>query len=370
MINKIFYTLMVSILIIGCGWETIKDKRIEIVDLFKNKKSESKYKTNKNQDSILLNGNDAAFAIKLEKEKDLKENKDDTTTKNNQDSMFLDENNIYSKIKVEKEEVLKDKVKVSYTSNGIAQNFEKVLNHKNHKSKSDSESSFSLLESQERNNKKIVHRELKKLQSLLHTNYENKAFKEASSAKDKIDSSNIGKGIVDVENTYSRLYYLLWDMQTRFYSKKKSFLDGVKAEKNREKAGIIFRSISSINEKIRNANHILDEIKDKLQNAINNWNNANALLKESIEELALAIEKRYTNDDSKKDSQVWGFANYRDINQADDFAKRARDKAENSITNLENASNAIAESLSTLKGAEKLLQNIEQKFYHIGLYYR
>lgn len=108
-----------------------------------------------------------------------------------------------------------------------------------------------------------------------------------------------------------------------------------------------------------------------MQDAINNWNNANAPLKESIEELALAIEKRYDNDDnSKKHSQVWGAANYRDINQANDFAKRARAKAEHSITNLENESNAIAESFSTSKEAEKLLYDIEQQFYCIDLYYK
>ncbi|MCD2382580.1 hypothetical protein [Borreliella americana] len=361
MINKIFYTSMISILIIGCGWENIKDKHIEIVELFK----KGKYKTNKKQNSILLNGNDLTFAVKFEKEKDLNENKDETA-KNNKDSMFSNENNIYTKIKVEK--VLKDKVKIDSKLNGITQNFEKSLNHNDNKSDPDSGSGPLLLENQEKNNKKIVHRNLKKLQSLLHTNYEKEAFEEASSAKYKIDSSNIGKGINDVQNTYNRLYNLLWNMQTIFYEKEKSFLDGIRAEKNRKKTGIIFRSISSIDGEIRNANYVLNEIKDKLQNAINNWNNANELLKESIEELVLAIEKRYTNDDSKKD-YLWEAANYRDINQANDFAKRARYKAENSIINLERASNSIAEGLSTLKEAEKLLYNIEQKFYRIGLYH-
>ncbi|WNZ67131.1 hypothetical protein [Borreliella garinii] len=85
--------------------------------------------------------------------------------------------------------------------------------------------------------------------------------------------------------TYSGIYRL------NFYNQKNSFLDldGVRAEKNRKKTRIILGSISSVNGKIGNANYILNEVKNKLQDAINNWNNANALLKESIEELALAI---------------------------------------------------------------------------------
>lgn len=49
-------------------------------------------------------------------------------------------------------------------------------------------------------NKEIIKRlyikSWKKLKSLLHANHENEAFKEACSAKDKIDSSDIGKGII------------------------------------------------------------------------------------------------------------------------------------------------------------------------------
>ncbi|ACL35244.1 hypothetical protein [Borreliella garinii] len=79
-------------------------------------------------------------------------------TKNNPNSILLNEKNISSEIKVEKD--LKDKIKIASTSNRIAQSLEKALNHKS--SENVSGSSSSLLENQERNNNKIMHRELKK----------------------------------------------------------------------------------------------------------------------------------------------------------------------------------------------------------------
>lgn len=47
------------------------------------------------------------------------------------------------------------------------------------------------------------------------------------------------------------------DIKTEFYSQKNSFLNGVRAEKSKKKNQILFRSTSSINGKIRNANYIL-----------------------------------------------------------------------------------------------------------------
>ncbi|WNZ71132.1 hypothetical protein PT141_04710, partial (plasmid) [Borreliella garinii] len=77
--------------------------------------------------------------------------------------------------------------------------------------------------------------------------------------------------------------------------------------------------------------------------------------------ISISNLKKYDNDNnSKKHFQVWGAANYRDINQANYFAKRARAKAEHPITNLENASNAIAEGLLTSKEAKKLLYDIAE----------
>ncbi|PRQ89598.1 hypothetical protein [Borreliella burgdorferi] len=92
---------------------------------------------------------------------------------------------------------------------------------------------------------------------MLHTNHANEAFKEIGSAKDKIDSSDMGKGIVDVQKMHNRLHDLLRDIKTEFYSQKNSFLNGVRAEKSKKKNQILFRSTSSINGKIRNANYIL-----------------------------------------------------------------------------------------------------------------
>ncbi|XOU12901.1 hypothetical protein QIA01_05090 (plasmid) [Borreliella americana] len=69
-------------------------------------------------------------------------------------------------------------------------------------------------------------------------------------------------------------------------------------------------------------NYKLSEIQNNFQIVNFSWDNANSLLKESIEKLIWSIEKRYDNR-SKKQDQIDGPANRWDKNQADNFAKDA-----------------------------------------------
>ncbi|WP_236840926.1 hypothetical protein [Borreliella turdi] len=54
--NKIFYILVVSILMVGCDWGTVKNKSIEISEILRKDKDKTK-----NQDSIELGENNSMF---------------------------------------------------------------------------------------------------------------------------------------------------------------------------------------------------------------------------------------------------------------------------------------------------------------------
>ncbi|WP_238528648.1 hypothetical protein [Borreliella burgdorferi] len=110
----------------------------------------------------------------------------------------------------------------------------------------------------------------------------------------------------------------------------------------------------------------MSEIQSNFQIADVSWNNANSLLKESIEKLIQAIEKRYDNE-SRKQGQIGGPANRWDKNQADNFAKDAKHKAEHSANDLENAANYFRYSCSNEKEAKKLLEEIKKRFVRIGI---
>ncbi len=70
-------------------------------------------------------------------------------------------------------------------------------------------------------------------------------------------------------------------------------------------------------------NHKLNEIQNNFQIAYNSWNNATSLLKESIEKLILAIEKRHDNE-GRNQGQIVEPVSWRDKDQADTFAKDAK----------------------------------------------
>ncbi len=113
-------------------------------------------------------------------------------------------------------------------------------------------------------------------------------------------------------------------------------------------------------------NHKLSETQIKFQIADNSWNNANSLLKESIEKLIWAIEKRHDNE-SRNQGQIGGPASWRDKNQADTFAKNAKYNAEQSFSYLENAASYFKYSCSDKKEAKKLLEEIQKEFLQIGI---
>ncbi|WP_418906515.1 hypothetical protein QIA30_05535 (plasmid) [Borreliella turdi] len=110
----------------------------------------------------------------------------------------------------------------------------------------------------------------------------------------------------------------------------------------------------------------MDFIQRNFQIADSHWGNANSLLKESTEKLILAIEKRYDNE-SRNRGQIGGYANWQDINLANNFAKDAKRNAEDSMNNLENAAHYFQHSCSGKKEAQRILEEIKKKFSQMSI---
>lgn len=362
--NKISCILIVSILIVGCDWGTIKDKSIEISEIL----SKGKGKT-KNQDSIELDENDFM-------------------SKNNISTIDVDIANlerprvdlINHLQQVNDSIISNDKAATSQAKREIdlinninfatidlkptkpAQNLGDSLSN-------DTASVTKFLpsiESQKERSKRILPSKLEGLESFINSPYEKEAFGEAKATQNLISNFNIGKEIIKLKEEYDKLNNLFWDMQQKFHNQKDSFIKNIKFRGNREKNRVIFKSFSSIEKKIKNLNHKLSEIQSNFQIAYNSWNNASALLKESIEKLILAIEKRNDNE-SRNQGQIGGSVSWRDKDQADAFAKDSKYNAEHSLSYLENAAVYFKYSFSDKKQAKRLLEEIQKEFYRIGI---
>ncbi|WP_418906576.1 hypothetical protein QIA30_06320 (plasmid) [Borreliella turdi] len=225
---------------------------------------------------------------------------------------------------------------------------------------------FLQIENQKEPSKRILPSKLEGLKSFINSSYEKEAFGEAKATQSLIDDSNMGKEIAKLKEEYDQLNNLFWDMQQKFHNQKDSFIKNINFRENREKNKVIFKSFSSIEKKIKNLNHKLNEIQSNFQIAYNSWNNATSLLKESIEKLILAIEKRHDNA-SRNQGQIVEPVSWRDKDQADTFAKDAKYNAEHSLSYLENAAVYFKYSLSDKKQAKRLLEEIQKEFYRIGI---
>lgn len=215
------------------------------------------------------------------------------------------------------------------------------------------------IKTQEELSKKTLPSKLEDLKSFLKTTCEKEAFKEANDTQDKINNSNIGEGIVNFHKEYENLSSLFWDMQNKFHTQKDLLRKDIDFKKDIEKHKVMSRSFSYIETKIKDLHLKLNEIQSNFQIADGHWGNANFLLRESTEKLIRSIEKRYDNE-SRKQSQIGGSANWRDINWADNFAKDAKQNAVDSMNNLvESAAHYFQHSCSGKKrrNSKKILTN-------------
>nr|WP_269142586.1 hypothetical protein [Borreliella burgdorferi] len=360
--NKIFYISVVLILIVGCDWGTIKEKSTEISKLLRMDKDKTK-----NQDRI-----------ELDEDNFVSKNNMSTTdtgitglgSLNNVDlinrsqrvsepPIISNEKAIATQAKVD----LMNNINVTIINPKPAQNLGNSLNNA---TTEDSVKFLSIKNQEWLISKKILPSKLENLESFLKTQHEKEAFKTAKTIQSLISNSNMGKEIIKFKEEYYKLYNLFEGIQQKFHSQRNSFIKDTKFGENRQKNAVIFKSFSSIEKEIRDLNYKLSEIQSNFQIADVSWNNANSLLKESIEKLIQAIEKRYDNE-SRKQGQIGGPANRWDKNQADNFAKDAKYKAEHSANDLENAANYFRYSCSNEKEAKKLLEEIKKRFVRIGI---
>lgn len=358
--NKIFYISVVLILIVGCDWGTIKEKSTEISELLRMDKDKTK-----NQDRIELgednfvsrnnmSATDAGTSLGRPNNVDLINRSQRVS-----EPIISNKKAISTQAKVD----LMNNINVATINPKPAQNLDNSLNN----TTIEDGVKFLSIENQEwLISKKILPSKLENLESFLKTQHEKEAFKTAKTTQSLISNSNIGKEIIKFKEEYYKLYNLFEGIQQKFHSQRNSFISDAKFGENRQKNAVIFKSFSSIEKEIRDLNYKLSEIQSNFQIADISWNNANSLLKESIEKLIQAIEKRYDNE-SRKQGQIGGPANRWDKNQADNFAKDAKYKAEHSANDLENAANYFRYSCSNKKEAKKILEEIKKRFVRIGI---
>lgn len=358
--NKIFYISVVLILIVGCDWGTIKEKSTEISELLRTDKDKIK-----NQDRIELgednfvsrnnmSATDAGTSLGRPNNVDLINRSQRVS-----EPIISNEKAISTQAKVD----LMNNINVATINPKPAQNLENSLNN----TTIEDSVKFLSIENQEwLISKKILPSKLENLESFLKTQHEKEAFNTAKTTQSLISNSNIGKEIIKFKEEYYKIYNLFEGIQQKFYSQRNSFIRDTKFGENRQKNTVIFKSFSSIEKEIRDLNYKLSEIQSNFQIADVSWNNANSLLKESIEKLIQAIEKRYDNE-SRKQGQIGRPANNWDKNQADNFAKDAKYKAEYSANDLENAANYFRYSCSNKKEAKKILEEIKKRFVRIGI---
>ncbi|WP_418905401.1 hypothetical protein QIA31_05550 (plasmid) [Borreliella turdi] len=363
MSNKVFYISVVSILMISCDWGIIKDRSIEIAELLKKGETKTKNQDRRelcrdSRDNSVSKGNISTAdvnAISLGRSSmDLIINHSQQIS----EPIISDEKAMVPQAKVD----LMKNIDVAAINPKLAQNVEDSLNN----ATIGGSVKFLPIENPKGLSKKTLPSKLENLESFLETQHEKEAFKTAKATQSLISDSNIGKEIIKLKKEYYELYNLFGDMQQKFHSQRNSFIKDTKFEESKQKNAVIFKSFSSIQREISNLNYKLSETQSNFQIADNSWNNANALLKESIEQLIQAIGKRHNNE-SRKQGQIGGPANRWDKNQADNFAKDSRNKAEHSANDLENAANYLRYSYSNEKEAKKLLAEIKKRFFQIGI---
>lgn len=366
MVNKIFYISVVLILIVGCDWGIVKNKSLEIPELLRKGKDRVK-----NQDRI-----------KLSEDKSISKSNisvadSDTTSLGHSSSNLIDHSQQVvgdSRILNDKAVAPQEKVEVNLINNidFSAINPKPTQNlGASFLSNTDigGSAKFLLIKNNQKEliDKKTLPRKLESLESFLKTQYEKEAFKDVKATQGLISSSNIGKEIVQFKEEYDNLYNLFGDMQQKFYNQRDLFIKNTKFGENREKNIVIFKAFSFIEKEFRDLNYKLDEIQSNFQIADNSWNNANSLLKESIEKLIQSIEKRHDNEGRDQGQIGGGPSNRWDRYQADTFAKDAKHKAEHSANDLENAANYFQHGCSNKKEAKRLLEDIEKRFFRIGI---
>ncbi|KEO61900.1 hypothetical protein [Borreliella garinii] len=363
--NKIFCILVVSILMVGCDWGAIKNKSIEISEILRKGKDNTK-----NQDSIELGENNSMSKNNISTVDvdvdiaNLERSRVDLINhlKQVNDPVISNDNAVISQAKGEIDLINNiNFATIDSKPAKPAQNLGDSLSNATANG-----TKFLQIENQKEPSKRILPSKLEGLKSFINSSYEKEAFREAKATQSLIGDSNMGKEIAKLKEEYDQLNNLFWDMQQKFHNQKDSFIKNIKFRKNREKNRVIFKSFSSIEKKIKNLNHKLNEIQSNFQIAYNNWNNATSLLKESIEKLILAIEKRHDNE-SRNQGQIVEPVSWRDKDQADTFAKDAKYNAEHSLSYLENAAVYFKYSLSDKKQAKRLLEEIQKEFYRIGI---
>ncbi|WLN25835.1 hypothetical protein KJD10_05345 (plasmid) [Borreliella valaisiana] len=367
--NKIFCILVVSILMVGCDWGAIKNKSIKISEILRKGKDKAK-----NQDSIELGENNSmsknnisTVDVDVDVDVDianLERSRVDFINhlKQVNDPVISNDNALISQAKGEID--LINNINFATIDSKPAKPAQNLGDSLSNATASGTE--FLQIENQKEPSKRILPSKLEGLKSFINSFYEKEAFREAKATQSLIGDSNMGKEIAKLKKEYDQLNNLFWDMQQKFHNQKDSFIKNIKFRENREKNRVIFKSFSSIEKKIKNLNHKLNEIQSNFQIAYNSWNNATSLLKESIEKLILAIEKRHDNE-SRNQGQIVEPVSWRDKDQADTFAKDAKYNAEHSLSYLENAAAYFRYSLSDKKQAKRLLEEIQKEFYRIGI---
>ncbi|XOU12861.1 hypothetical protein QIA01_04845 (plasmid) [Borreliella americana] len=379
MSNKIFYISVILILMVGCDWRAIKDKSIEISDelLIKDKDK------TKNQDIIEVNEDNSVFKNNI--------SIDDEGIASLEHLISVDLINYSQQVSepiISNNKTITPQARIDLMNNAnVAQinpepaqslvnplhNITTEVNPKPNKNLEDSSSSTTIgvgilpIKPQEELSKKTLPSKLEDLKSFLQTAHEKEAFKEAKDVQDKISNSNIGEEIVKFQKEYEYLSSLFWDVQNKLHTQKDLLRKDIDFKKQIEKYRVMSRSFSYIEKKIKDLHLKLDEIQSNFKIADSHWGNASSLLIESTEKLIQAIEKRYDNE-SRKQSQIGGSANLRDINWADNFAKDAKRNAEYSMNNLENTVQYFQYSCSGKKEAQRLLEEIQKKFSQMGIF--
>ncbi|WP_210360290.1 hypothetical protein [Borreliella garinii] len=357
--NKIFYISVVfSILIISCDWETTKNKSTKIAELLKKREREPENQEGKN----LGNKNPMS-------KNDIPTIDVDTV---NLESLNL--NNLQQQVDkpiIPNGEAIAPEVKVEVVVEPMGNINVAAVTPKPDLEDSSSSSTIGVekilsIKSQKEQSKTTSPIQLEDLKSFIKTTYEKEAFKETENTQDKLSNSNIGEGIVKFQKEYENLSSLFWNIQNKLYTQKDLLRKDIDFKTDREKYKVMSRSFSYIEKKIKDLHLTLDEIQRNFQIADSHWGNANSLLKESTEKLILAIEKRYDNE-SRNRGQIGGSANWQDINLADNFAKDAKRNAEDSMNNLENAAHYFQHSCSGKKEAQRILEEIQKKFSQMGI---
>ncbi|WP_151074380.1 hypothetical protein [Borreliella turdi] len=360
MINKIFHVSGVFlILMISCDWKTVKNKSTEISELLKKSEEETRNQEGRDLDKNYISRNSMSNidvgAVNLGSLLNVNLiNHPHQVDK----SIISNGEAIAPEVRVEVESM--DNINVS------------AITPKPDKNLEDSSSSSAIgvgilpIRVQEGFSKKTLPSKLKDLESFLKTTYEKEAFKEIKDMQDRISNSNIGEGIVKFQKEYESLFSLFWDMQNKLHTQRDLLRKDIKFKKNIEKYKVMSIYFSYIEKKIKDFHLKLDEIQSNFQIADSHWGNANSLLRESIEKLIQAIKKRYDNE-CRKQGQISGSVNWRDINQADNFAKDAKHNAEYSMNNLENAAHYFQYNYSVKKEAQRLLEEIQKKFSQMGI---